>query len=101
MEIKITTPRSFSFRRTIISHGWCELLPFEIDREKWLLTRVVDLPSDPPVTVSLSSAGRQVRVTIAKNLNKKDLAKVERDVRHLLRLDDDLSPFYDSIVNDS
>ena len=100
MEIKITTPRSFSFRRTIISHGWCELLPFEIDREKWLLTRVVDLPSGPPVTVSLSSAGRQVRVTTAKNLNKRYLAKVERDVRHLLRLDDDLSPFYDSIVND-
>ena len=100
MEIKITTPRSFSFRRTIISHGWCELLPFEIDREKWLLTRVVDLPSGPPVTVSLSSAGRHVRVTTAKNLNKRDMAQVERDVRHLLRLDDDLSPFYDSIVND-
>ncbi len=100
MEIKITTPRTFSFRRTIISHGWCELLPFEIDREKWVLTRVIDLASGPPITVILSSSGRSVRVTTAKNLNKRDTAKVERDVRHLLRLDDDLSSFYDSIVDD-
>jgi N-glycosylase/DNA lyase len=94
MEIKITTPRTFSFRRTIISHGWCELLPFEIDQDKWLLTRVIDLGTQPPIAVVLSSAGRAVKVTCPRTLNNRETAKVERDVRHILRLDDDLAVFY-------
>lgn len=100
MEIKIPTPRTFSFRRTIISHGWCELLPFEFDSEKWSLTRVIDLEPKPPVTVVLSSAGRSVRITAPKTLTKRETAKVQRDVRHVIRLDDDLSPFYGSIADD-
>ena len=100
MEIKIPTPRTFSFRRTIISHGWCELLPFEIDEKRWVLTRVIDLHPNPPVTVVLSSVGRSVRATTPKALNKRETAKLERDVRHLLRLDDDLGPFYDSMAGD-
>jgi len=94
MEIKIPTPPTFSFRRTIISHGWCELLPFEIDRDKWLLTRVIDLGSTFPITVVLSSTGRAIKVTFSRNLNKRETARVERDVRHILRLDDDLGEFY-------
>jgi len=94
MEIKIPTPRTFNFRRTIISHGWCELLPFEIDEDKWLLTRVIDLGTSAPVAVVLSSAGRTVKVTCPRTLNKRETARVERDVRHILRLDDDLGVFY-------
>src|SRR3984893_12428336 len=55
MEIRIPTPRNFSFQRTIISHGWCELLPFEIERDKWRLTRVIDLGKKPPVTVVMAA----------------------------------------------
>jgi hypothetical protein len=48
MELKIPTPRNFSFRRTVASHGWYELLPFALDTEKWELTRVIDLGEKPP-----------------------------------------------------
>ena len=94
MEIKITTPKTFSFRRTIISHGWCELPPFEIDEDKWLLTRVIELQAKPPIPVVLSSIGRAVKVTCPMTLNNREAAKVEREVRHILRLDDDLAVFY-------
>ena len=43
MQLTIRTPPDFNFHRTVLSHGWCELLPFELDRVKWKLTRVLDL----------------------------------------------------------
>jgi 3-methyladenine DNA glycosylase/8-oxoguanine DNA glycosylase len=100
MEISIPTPRSFSFKRTVISHGWYGLLPFELERQKWRLTRVLDLQKRSPVTVVMSATARSVRITCAERLGKSDIGKVVRDVRHILRLDDDLASFYSSIRND-
>jgi len=98
--ISIRTPPNFSFRRTIISHGWCELWPFSIDRKKWELSRVVDLGSRPPVSVTMMGQKRAVKVTSSRLLSKADLAQVTRDVRHILRLDDDLNAFYAAMVAD-
>ncbi|PYS73465.1 MAG: hypothetical protein DMF73_05815 [Acidobacteria bacterium] len=41
MQLTVRTPPDFNFHRTVLSHGWCELLPFELDRAKWKLTRVL------------------------------------------------------------
>ena len=54
MEITLASPREFSFKRTIISHGWCQLLPFKIDEEKWQLTRTLELEDAKPVTITIS-----------------------------------------------
>lgn len=94
MEITIPTPRNFSFKRTIISHGWCELLPFSIDQPKWELTRVIDLGEKPPVTITMQSGKGHVTASTSRRLNKTEAARVVRDARHILRLDDDLAPFY-------
>jgi len=94
MEITIPTPRNFSFKRTVISHGWCELLPFALDQQKWILTRAIDLGEKPPVTVAMTGRKSQVVVNSPRRLTKTEAAKVFRDARHILRLDDDLQPFY-------
>ena len=94
MEIKLKTPPNFDFKRTVISHGWCELLPFEIDRQKWKLTRVIDLSDEPPVTVVVSPRKGSLKIETSKALRNAARAKVLRDVRHMLRLDDDMSGFY-------
>lgn len=95
MEITIPTPKGFNFKRTAISHGWCELPPFELDRANWKLTRVVD-PGDnrQPVTVAISEANSAVTVTTARKLSKRAAEKIARDVRRMLRLDDDMNSFY-------
>ena len=93
MEIKIRTPQNFNFKRTVISHGWYGLLPFALDSEKWTLTRVIDLGAKP-VTIVMAGRKGHVRVTISRSLNERETAKVTRDARHILRLDDDLEPFY-------
>ena len=94
MEIKIRTPHNFNFKRTVISHGWYGLLPFSLDSDKWTLTRVLDFNASPPVTVAMTDRKGYVRVTTSRSLNERETAKVTRDARHILRLDDDMKPFY-------
>jgi len=100
MDIKIPTPPTFNFRRTIISHGWYGLLPFALDSEKYELTRVIDLDPKPPVTIVMSGRKKHVRITASRPLTQSEVAKVTRDARHILRLDDDLQPFYLAVEAD-
>jgi 3-methyladenine DNA glycosylase/8-oxoguanine DNA glycosylase len=100
MELKIPTPRDFNFKRTIVSHGWYGLLPFSLNSEKYELLRVIDVGPKPPVTIVMSGRKNHVRVTASRPLNKGETAKVIRDARHILRLDDDLQPFYLATAND-
>jgi 3-methyladenine DNA glycosylase/8-oxoguanine DNA glycosylase len=100
MEIKLPTPPTFNFKRTVISHGWYGLLPFSLDSQKWELTRVIDLGPKPPVTIVMSGRKRHVRIITSRTLPKTEAAKVLRDARHILRLDDNLQQFYLAIVAD-
>jgi N-glycosylase/DNA lyase len=101
MELTIKTPSTFNFQRTVISHGWYGLLPFEFDRQKWKLVRVLERGSKPPVTVTLTGTKRSVKVTTDTVLAKKDSEKVLSDVRHMLRLDENLEHFYSSTKDDT
>lgn len=101
MELAIATPRDFSFKRTAISHGWCELLPFEIDRENWTLRRALDLKDEQPVTIALTAKGRHLRIETSRRLSQRSANKVIADVRHMLRLDDDMAQFYGLMANET
>jgi N-glycosylase/DNA lyase len=95
MDWTIKTPRSFSFPRTVRSHGWYALPPFELDQEKWILRRVLDRGLTTPVTVKISSTNSGIKVSTAQRVGQKASQEIERDVRHMLRLDDDLQAFYE------
>ena len=99
MEIRIKTPRNFSFRRTVISHGWYGLLPFSLNSDKWILSRVIDLEK-APVTITMTGRKGHVRVAPSRSLTKTEATNVLRDARHILRLDDDLQPFYLATLSD-
>src|SRR2546425_679884 len=100
MQLSIATSRSFNFKRTMISHGWSELLPFEFDQDNWTLARVIDLGSTTPVLVKISGTKRELRINTSARLNKGAADKVIRDVRHMFRLDDDMSSFYRTMSAD-
>jgi N-glycosylase/DNA lyase len=100
MDLKIPIPRNFSFRRTVASHGWYELPPFALNTAKWELSRVIDVGQKSPVTIFLTERKNHVRVTTSRTLTKSEEAKVLRDARHILRLADDLGPFYLTTSND-
>ncbi len=94
MEITIQAPSNFNFQRTVLSHGWCALLPFEFDKTDWTLVRVVDTGEPLSVTVKILAAKNGIAVSTPGRLKKKAGEKIVRDVRHMFRLDDDLREFY-------
>jgi len=101
MDISIATPANFSFRRTVMSHGWCVLPPFEFDKTSWTLVRVLDLGLSKPITVSISAVPRGIIVRTARPVGKKAADKIIREVRHMFRLDDDMADFYRAMANES
>lgn len=101
MQITIKTPFDFNFQRTVLSHGWCELLPFELDRRNWILTRVLDVGRARPVTVRISFGKRGLKVVTSREVNETAAARIVRDVRHMMRLDDDLQGFYVTMSADA
>ncbi len=92
----LNQPENFSFKHTINSHGWCELLPFESDKENQRLSYVfTDENSKNPVLAKIEGTNGKLKIEIAdENINKTFQEKILRDVRHILRLDDNLSEFY-------
>jgi N-glycosylase/DNA lyase len=100
MDIKIKTPPNFNFRRTVLSHGWCALKPFELDQQSWTLVRVLDLTRGEPVTLEITSRGRVVTIRTSRRVGKKAAAEIERAVRRMFRLDDDLREFYQATTAD-
>jgi 3-methyladenine DNA glycosylase/8-oxoguanine DNA glycosylase len=100
MDITIRTPRDFNFRRTVFSHGWCALKPFEFDQKNWTLVRVFERGQSEPVTAKISSRKREININTSRRLGKTAAAEIERDVRHMFRLDDDLGKFYQAMTID-
>jgi N-glycosylase/DNA lyase len=100
VKISIKTPSDFSFRRTIVSHGWYGLQPFRIDQNRWALSRVLDLKNGSPVTVAMRATRRAVHVSISRKVAKRFAYQIVKDVRHMLRLDDNLGDFYRVVADD-
>ena len=99
MDFSIKAPAGFDFKRTLISHGWCDLLPFEwVDNST--LVRVLDVGDAAPVTVTVTGDRHALNVSVSRKLGKRALARVERDVRHIFRLDERLEEFYASVLGD-
>jgi 3-methyladenine DNA glycosylase/8-oxoguanine DNA glycosylase len=79
-------------RRTIASHGVADLPPNRIDEEAWTLELTL-LLGGKATTVRVSE-GRKGYAKAAVVAGRTGAAEVRRAVAHVLRLDEDLSPFY-------
>lgn len=95
--IYLDTPAGFSFVHTVQSHGWYDLPPYDLDEKN---VRLIYVFRDPKTgkagTGTLNAERGKVRIEMADGRMKNDSA-ILRDVKHLLRLDDDLGGFYESI----
>ena len=87
------------FRRTIASHGVADLPPNRIDEEAGTIEVTLLLDGASPATLRIS-AGRKGYARAEAVAGRATLAQVRRAVAHVLRLDEDLSPFYASAEND-
>jgi 3-methyladenine DNA glycosylase/8-oxoguanine DNA glycosylase len=89
------------FWRTLQSHGVAELPPAFIDPESRSLTITVRLGRGRPQTLVVSDSGNgQLRVSSSRPLSPAQRQAAVRVVRHLLRLDQNLTPFYSQVTAD-
>lgn len=96
MNFFLEFPRNFHFQRTVYSHGWYSLPPFNLDRENWRLSYVFSGASlKHPIAATFSEENNKIKIEVsADEVAPAQQTKILRDVRHILRLDDDLSEFY-------
>lgn len=101
MPLSLSTPSGFSFRRTVLSHGWYALPPFRFDRTMFVLHRVLRLPSGRAVEVRLcdGAPGQGLQMETPASLTRTERAAIQVQVRHMLRLDEDYARFYEAAAS--
>ena len=94
--IGLTTPPNFNFWRTVFSHGWCELVPFYVSRERKELERTLMLPRHTPVHCVLREASNTIQVDIRsrRTLSQTQLDNAAAQLRACLRIDEDFASFH-------
>lgn len=100
--MRVPTPRSYSFRRTVLSHGWFDLPPFHWDGEGSALVRVLTTSPGRRLLAEIREASRgtlEVRVRIPRGavrhrLGAQERRAVLRQVGHMLRLDESFDEFH-------
>lgn len=92
-EFIIETPSNFSLEAAVCGHGWYDLLPFKWNEEAGSLDYVFRSANGKHITAGTILDGGDSIVIKLEN-SKVSREKVERDVRHVLRMDDDMSEFY-------
>jgi N-glycosylase/DNA lyase len=89
-------------RRTIASHGVADLPPNRIDEDAWTLELTLPVDGKAPRTVRVSE-GRKGYAKLeipGRAPARADLERLRAQAAHVLRLDEDLTPFYDVAAND-
>jgi N-glycosylase/DNA lyase len=96
MIIRLRVPNHFNFRRTVYSHGWCALPPFEVTEGKLELQRIIELSSERAVSVKVhqSRKGTLVVEMTGDSLAARDLSTIRSQISDCLRLDEDFGEFY-------
>lgn len=90
----VDIPDGFDFWRTVLSHGWCSLLPYTHDPDTRTLTRMLTLASGRIVRASMRGSDRGIRVEIHGTSDSVEADQSVRALRSCLRLDEDYSEFH-------
>ena len=89
-------------RRTISSHGVADLPPNRIDEEAWTLELTLPVDGKAPRTVRVSEGrpGHAKLEVPGRKPARADFQRLRSQVAHILRLDEDLTPFYEVAAKD-
>jgi 3-methyladenine DNA glycosylase/8-oxoguanine DNA glycosylase len=88
--------------RTLVSHGMAGLPPIFLDEDARRFEVTLALPGSRPRTVRVEPgrSGFGSATVLGPKPGTRVLSAVEREVRHVLRLDEDLSGFYERAARD-
>jgi 3-methyladenine DNA glycosylase/8-oxoguanine DNA glycosylase len=92
MKTIIETPERFNLQRTLKSHGWYSLAPFEFSETEWNLGYVFSVGQ--LVFATLSTENESIVVD-------SDDTKIISDFKRILRLDEDFQEFYNILEGEN
>ena len=98
--IKIPVSRPFNLHFTLHAHGWSNLLPNTFEPSAQCFSRIEKLPSSQVVQLDLSMESPAfisevvIAVSHQRKLSDLDSEAIKKRVTSMLRLDEDLGPFY-------
>jgi 3-methyladenine DNA glycosylase/8-oxoguanine DNA glycosylase len=88
------------FARTIVSHGVAELPPNRLDLDARTLETTLAVPGGAR-TIRVTRGDGSVRIELRSGrAGRAQVAELSRAVRHIFRLDEDLSLFYELVRSD-
>jgi 3-methyladenine DNA glycosylase/8-oxoguanine DNA glycosylase len=95
--LTLPTSQDFDFTSTITSHGWVVLHPNVYDKEANTFSRIEALPGGQVARLTVSSTENQIKITVEApgEILAPDKKVIKQKVRHMLRLDEEYSDFYD------
>jgi 3-methyladenine DNA glycosylase/8-oxoguanine DNA glycosylase len=99
MRVRLEAPRDFSFRRTVNSHGWCDLAPFTAATDASSIATVVALPGGGARRIELRDDDGVVFETPGP-VDAATRRVLIAAGRRVLALDVDISPFHDAVRRD-
>ena len=94
MKLRVEAPPGFSFRRTLLSHGWCLLSPFEAGRNADSLATTVTVPGGGATRILLRPEKDAVVLEAPGSPPAAVRRHLEAAARRILNLDLDLAPFH-------
>ena len=100
MRLLLDIPSGFSLRRTLESHGWCDLQPFAAAQDGRSLSTVVPLPGGGGRRLVLSETARGVELESPGAADAASRRRLIAAARRILALDIDLAEFHDVVRRD-
>lgn len=91
LDFHISKPSHFDLQTAVCGHGWYDLPPLEWDPAVQSLT-IVLRGGNRATAATLTDGGSKINVRMKDARFRRERA--EREIRHILRLDDDMSEFY-------
>jgi 3-methyladenine DNA glycosylase/8-oxoguanine DNA glycosylase len=82
------------FRRTLASHGVASLPPSRIDEEAWTLEVTLPIPRGARTIRVVASTSASAGVAVVGTVGERGRVALLAQLRHMFRLDEDLSAFY-------
>lgn len=94
--LTLPAPRDFHFAATVTSYGYCALKPNQWDQAAATLHSALRDASGQLVSVQITCDGAAHRLSIRcdRLLDRRDATLVKRQVRRMLRLDQDVATFW-------
>ncbi|HEX4823933.1 MAG TPA: hypothetical protein VFV19_06445 [Candidatus Polarisedimenticolaceae bacterium] len=100
MRARLDLPTGFSFRRTVASHGWCDLAPFQAAKDARTLTTIVAMPGGGARRLTMRGDTNHIEIESPGAATAKEKKTLTAAARRVLALDVDMSEFHDTVRKD-